>query len=492
MAETDDADEPAAPELAAGTDVGGYLIDKKIGQGGMGEVYGAHHPRIGKRVAIKVLAPQYSNNANAVSRFEQEARLVNEVRHPNIVDVFQFGELPDKRNYFVMEWLEGESLTDLIERAPLSSKDTIEILDAVCDALEAAHEHNVVHRDLKSDNVFLVTKRGKRTVKLLDFGLAKLAGKNDLSSISRTRSGVLVGTPAYMAPEQARGKSVDARTDIYALGVLAYKCLTGTLPFKSDNAMDLIVQHLNAPRPSPAKLAPKTPPELARLVVRMMSKNPDERPTLAEVRKLFASLGGTQSRADTPVPTRKAKSVLIGMIMFLAGVIAIGGLWLYQREKAQTEPAASASEGSAPSEGSAAPAPVPPEPTAVPTPPVAEPAVTPPAPEIEMPADPVAAKGSAAKPKRPKKTEELEEEEVTPEPPPANRPGALLLSIHTASQIDIDGVTVAASSRGGRFEVKPGKHEVRVKAPGREPVSRSFEVEPGGAAVMHIADDVGE
>src|SRR5687768_823281 len=171
------------------------------------------------------------------------------------------------------------------------------------------------------------------------------------------------------------------------------------------------------------------------------------------------------------------------MIMFLAGVIAIGGLWLYQREKQQTDPAASASEGSvasegsAPSEGSAAPAPAPSPATPV-APPVAEPVVTPPvpAPEIEMPADPVAAKGSAAKPKRPKKTEEPEEEEVTPEPPPANRPGALLLSIHTASQIEIDGVTVAASSRGGRFEVKPGKHEVRVKAPGREPVSRSFEV----------------
>src|SRR5262249_28259422 len=135
----------------------------------------------------------FCGDPTIVSRFEQEARLVNEIRHPNIVDVFQFGELPDRRSFFVMEWLDGEALSTRIERGPLAVGEAVEILDVICDALEAAHEQGVIHRDLKSDNVYLVTSRGKRTVKLLDFGLAKLSGRGDPASIAKTRSGVLVG-----------------------------------------------------------------------------------------------------------------------------------------------------------------------------------------------------------------------------------------------------------------------------------------------------------
>src|SRR5262245_31244345 len=134
-------------ELKPGTEIGGYIVEAKIGEGGMGVVYGARHPRIGKRAAIKVLAPAFCGDPTIVSRFEQEARLVNEIRHPNIVDVFQFGELPDRRSFFVMEWLDGEALSSRIEREPLSVADTIEILDVICDALEAAHEQGVIHRD---------------------------------------------------------------------------------------------------------------------------------------------------------------------------------------------------------------------------------------------------------------------------------------------------------------------------------------------------------
>src|SRR5688572_6552245 len=219
-------------ELTPGTEVGGYVLGDKIGSGGMGVVYGATHPRIGKRVAIKVLAPTFSGDPSTVERFEQEARLVNEIRHPNIVDVFQFGQLADGRSYFVMEWLEGESISGRLERGPMPTKETLEVLDAMCDALEAAHEKGVIHRDLKSDNVFLVPgRKGERRVKLLDFGLAKLATRGDLQNIHTTKSGIIVGTPAYMSPEQARGKAVDHRTDIYALGILTYKMLTGQLPF---------------------------------------------------------------------------------------------------------------------------------------------------------------------------------------------------------------------------------------------------------------------
>jgi hypothetical protein len=493
MGESPDASETDdAAELKAGTEVGGYVIDGKIGVGGMGVVYGARHPRIGKRVAIKVLSPTYSANASTVRRFEQEAQVVNQIKHPNIVDVFQFGELPDGRSYFVMEWLDGEPLGARIDRGPLSAAETMAILDVVCDALEAAHEHGVVHRDLKADNVFLATGRNRSTVKLLDFGLAKLAGKNDLSSVNRTRSGIIVGTPAYMAPEQARGKTVDARTDIYALGVLAYKMLTGAMPFKADNAMDLIVLHMNAPVPSPSKLARDTPPELAKLVVRMMAKAPEQRPTLAEVRKVFAALRESRASAEhVPAPRRRATSVLIGAMMFLAGVIALGAIWLVQRNSDDDKAARPATEPTVTATATEVePAPLPaavaqPNPAPV-EPPAAGSAVVVEQPMIEFEPDQLD-RGSGAKRRR------VQVDAGVPAPPPLPviKPGSLILVLETASSIEIDGVAVAPSSKGGRFDVAPGNHELRVKAPGRQPVVRSFEVESGGTAVLRIDDDTG-
>src|SRR5690606_10975636 len=163
------------------------------------------------------------------------------------------------------------------------------------------------------------------SVKLLGGGLAKLAGKSEPSGgIQKTKSGILVGTPAYMSPEQARAKDVDHRTDIYALGCLSYKLLTGKLPFNADNAMDLIIAQLNQPPPSPAKLAPRTPPQLARTVVRMMAKDAAERPALAEIREVLAPLRNPAAReAPAPAP-RRARSVLIGLMLFLSGVITRG------------------------------------------------------------------------------------------------------------------------------------------------------------------------
>jgi eukaryotic-like serine/threonine-protein kinase len=280
-------------ELLPGTNVGGYLVEAKIGEGGMGVVYGARHPAIGKRVAIKVLAPRYCRDEATISRFEQEARLVNEIHHPNIVDIFQLGELEDGRKFLVMEWLEGESLTARIDRGPISARDTCEILDAVCDALQAVHEKGIVHRDLKSDNVFLANVRGQQQVKLLDFGLAKLAG-NDPRALTKTRTGIIVGTPGYMAPEQARSMPVDHKLDIYALGVLAHKMLTARLPFVGE-PWEQLIAHLNQPPPSPAVLVPATPRQLCQLVMQMMAKEPAQRPTLAEMRTAFA-----QMRHGTP------------------------------------------------------------------------------------------------------------------------------------------------------------------------------------------------
>src|SRR5262245_42627048 len=182
-------------DLMPGMMVGEYRIEGPLGAGGMGRVYSAIHPVIAKRAAIKVLHPELSVNKEAVDRFVQEARSVNQIGHPNIVDIFSFGKLPDGRNYFVMEWLRGESMRDRIKRGQIPLHDAIAILETITLPLEAAHANGIVHRDLKPDNVFLVDIRDDRPqVKLLDFGIAKLMGAQGLQ---RTQTGNMLGTPAY-------------------------------------------------------------------------------------------------------------------------------------------------------------------------------------------------------------------------------------------------------------------------------------------------------
>jgi predicted Ser/Thr protein kinase len=475
-----------ADELPAGTEVGGYVVEAKIGEGGMGVVYGAHHPRIGKRVAIKVLSPAFCGDPATVERFEQEARLVNEIKHPNIVDVFQFGELADGRSFFVMEWLDGESLSARLERGPLTTRETIEVIDAICDALEAAHEKGVIHRDLKSDNVFIVPVRKDKKVKLLDFGLAKLAGRNDPASIHKTKEGIVVGTPAYMSPEQARGKTVDFRTDIYALGCLAYKMVTGRLPFNADNAMDLIVKQLNDAPPSPSKLAPGTPPSLSRVIVRMMSKSPEERPSLADIRQTLVEL------KDTKQPVKKsgrALSVLIGFLLFLCGVITLGVIGLIKQRDdghaAAAAPAPQPAPGAAPTATGSSVAPA--------LGSAALPAI--PAETIEFEDDKVGGTKRIAKPSGERAgsaTGSLagsgDDVAVEPAKPPV---GTILLMLDVSSQIEVDGKVLGTDSKVGRFEVVPGQHTLRVTAPGRETVTRTVDVEAGGTAVLRISDDTG-
>jgi eukaryotic-like serine/threonine-protein kinase len=292
-------------ELLPGSDVGGYYISHKIGEGGMGVVYGAQHPSIGKRVAIKVLGPAFCRDTAMVARFEQEARLVNEIHHHNIVDIFQLGVLPDGRKYLVMEWLEGESLSGRIARSPIPAPEAVEILDAIADALIATHEKGIIHRDMKSDNVFLANTRGQVRVKLLDFGLAKLSG-NDPRAVTKTKTGMVVGTPHYMAPEQIRGKQADQRTDVYSLGILAYKMLVGKLPWDG-LPTELLIHHLKTPPPLVGDSVPGTPPALSAMVVRMMAKAPEERPTLPELRAFFADLrSGRATHAPAPAGSAAA------------------------------------------------------------------------------------------------------------------------------------------------------------------------------------------
>ncbi len=277
-------------ELTPGMMVGEYRIEGVLGEGGMGRVYAATHPVIAKRAAIKVLHPELSRHAESVDRFAQEARSVNQIGHPNIVDIFAFGALPDGRCYFVMEWLRGTSLRDRLRKTWVPLPEGLAILDTIALALEAAHDKGIVHRDLKPDNVFLVEVKGAApTVKLLDFGIAKLLG-TDENRLERTRTGSLMGTPAYISPEQARGQDVDHRTDIYALGAVAYELATGRLPFPAQTAADMIAQHLMAPPPSARVMAPTTPPELDQLIIAMLDKHASARPTLPQVRAVIAQL----------------------------------------------------------------------------------------------------------------------------------------------------------------------------------------------------------
>ena len=306
-------------ELTRGDMVGEYEIETRLGAGGMGQVYAVVHPVIGKRAAVKVLHPELSRDHDAVARFVQEARAVNKIGHPNIVDIFGFGSLPDGRSFFVMERLVGESLRERVRRGRLGVGTAAQILETLALALEAAHAQGIVHRDLKPDNVFLVRTPGlPPQVKLLDFGIAKLLAADAIAS-PRTKAGSMLGTPAYISPEQAQGLPVDDRTDVYSLGAVAYELFTGALVFPSQNALDMIGKHLSQPPPSVRVIAPAVPPALEALLLRMLAKTPAQRPTLVEIRERFhefASQTEELASGPLPVPNRPSGAALLAATEF--------------------------------------------------------------------------------------------------------------------------------------------------------------------------------
>lgn len=275
--------EPEGPDPLIGQRVGDYVILEQVGIGGMGVVYAGMQPLIGKPVAIKVLRPEMARDPAQAERLFFEARAVAQIRHRGIIDIFTLGQLPDGRHYFVMEMLKGESLHELlVRRRSLSPTEALLILDEVLSALGAAHDAGLIHRDLKPSNVFLVTQSdGATFAKLLDFGLAKQS--SSASGVTpQTRTDVFVGTPEYIAPEQARGGAVAPTTDIYSAGVLLFELLTGRLPFIASSPIDLVVQHLETPAPLPSAFIRGIPPALDELVRRMLAKVPEDRPSSAE------------------------------------------------------------------------------------------------------------------------------------------------------------------------------------------------------------------
>lgn len=273
------SDQLAQPSLIGEVLDGRYRLVKKLGEGGMGEVYAAEHVHIEKRFAVKLLRQEIVSNKEAVVRFRQEARSASSIGHRNIIAIEDFGDLPDGRIYMCMELLNGAPLNELLKQ-PMSAERLINILIQTGHGLAAAHAKGIIHRDMKPENVFVTTTpSGEDIPKLLDFGIAKVAGNDGQNNLTRT--GTIFGTPYYMAPEQALGNPVDARTDVYAMGVIIYEVFAGSLPFQGESFMGILTQHITT-EPEPiaqraAKAGRTLPPGIEGIVARCMQKDPNNR-----------------------------------------------------------------------------------------------------------------------------------------------------------------------------------------------------------------------
>ncbi|HEU0033660.1 MAG TPA: serine/threonine-protein kinase [Kofleriaceae bacterium] len=293
--------------LLPGAKAGPWIVERELGRGGMGAVYAVVHEEIGKRAALKVVHARIMTPGFNADRMLLEAKVVNQVGHPNIVDIFETGRLSDGRPYIVMERLEGQPLAYRADDGKILPDQVIAILLQVCDALIAAHAANVIHRDLKLDNVFLVDNPDDPStprVKLLDWGIAKVLTHD----VRHTVEGQLVGTPQYLAPEQARGAMVSPATDVYSLGVMAYELFLEQLPFEAETSAEIMAMHLRATPPPPRELWPDIPDELEALILSMLAKNPEHRPSMLEVARKLEEVGAMlKKRCDehgTPRTTR--------------------------------------------------------------------------------------------------------------------------------------------------------------------------------------------
>jgi len=432
-------------ELKEGSPVGDYEIQEQIGEGAMGTVYSAIHTLVGKTVAIKVLKPELCANQASIDRFVQEAQAVNRIGHPNIVDVFSLDMLPDGRAYMIMEWLHGEDLKVRLGRGPITVADACDILDGIARALDAAHAKDIVHRDLKPDNVFLHrVENGPVMVKLLDFGIAKLLRSQ--ATMEKTQTGNMLGTPRYISPEQARGVDVTHRSDIYSLGVLAYEMLAGRPPFQGETGMDLVIKHLSE-TPPPLSQFTRVPKPLEQCVMRMLSKDPAQRPQLSEIRQILGD--PTKKVASMALPGGKKLVLAMGGLVLVAGA-AFASWRLLGQDDGPT------------------PAPVIAKTIEPP----------PPAPPVPMPAA--------------VQVKEASKPEPTPEPAIAPANSALPKSTvevnvtgPKGSIIYIDGNELGTGPTV-KAEIEAGDHDIEVRAPGRKPTVQHVSIEAGQDALVAI------
>src|SRR5262249_29478823 len=333
---------PATVEI--GRDFGHYRLLSLLGTGGMGEVYLGEDMLLKRKVALKLLPAVFTNDTGRVRRFAQEARAASALNHPNIITIHEIGEAPTENgatHYIVTEYVEGETLRQRLARAPLGrieASEAIDIASQIAAALSAAHEAGIMHRDIKPENVMV---RRDGLVKVLDFGLAKLTEPappvidTQASTLARnsTEAGMVMGTPRYMSPEQARGEKVDARTDIFSLGVMLYEMVAGRAPFAGGTSNDVIAAILrDAPSPL-AGCAPNAPPELERILSRALRKDRDERyQTVKELLRDLKNL--TRERAfDTRLDgASRRRNVGVALILAVLIIAAVAAYSYFNRQ----------------------------------------------------------------------------------------------------------------------------------------------------------------
>ena len=334
--------------LPEGTELGNYRILALIGQGGVGNVYLAEHMRLGRKVALKKLREDLVAHPSVVKRFFAEARAANQIRHENIVEITDFVEEDETGGYIIMELLGGSDVFDLLAiEGPPGIRRTLHIMSQVASALAAAHDVGIVHRDLKPDNIFLTERAGVTDfVKLLDFGIAKLTDSE--GSSFDTQAGTLLGTPAYMSPEQALGRKVDHRSDIYSFGLILFELVTGDLPFEAETHGEFVLHHSTSIPPHPSsKVEAGIPRALEELILECLEKDAEKRPqSMLEIKARLDALAEDDApevviyvETEPPPPAPRWPLIAGG----IAGAIALaaaaaGAVWAMQPEPAAPAP----------------------------------------------------------------------------------------------------------------------------------------------------------
>jgi serine/threonine protein kinase len=313
------AEERGEDPLVGRTIARKYVLESCVGRGGIASVYRARQEPLGRPVAIKILHDSYLDDPTFAGRFKREAKSVSRLTHPNLVQVFDFGEEPDGRLYMAMEYLEGDNLHTVIRtQGPLSRETIVDVLSQALAALAVAHEGGVVHRDLKPHNLMVSQGRDdegneKRIVKLCDFGFVKnIEVKTEqvgsTTTVTLTKHGRVIGTPEYMSPEQVRSEELDARSDIYSMGIILYEMLTGRVPFRAKGFVNLAIMQVDALPPKPSTMAEDVDPELESVCLRALEKKPEARFSSARQMRsaLRVAIGIRDANASTPPPPMPA------------------------------------------------------------------------------------------------------------------------------------------------------------------------------------------